>query len=50
LQPLKEAIKTGNAQAILAALPEPPVFMEALFNRVPTERDHIIADVFSAYF
>lgn len=47
LRPLRAAIATNDADAILAALPEPPNFLAVLFRQ--PDRDAIIAGVFSAF-
>jgi len=43
LQPLRAAIATGDRDAILEALPEPPHFLPALFRLDPADRDAIVA-------
>jgi hypothetical protein len=43
LQPLREAIKTGDVQAVIEALPEPPAFLSVLFSLDADDRDSIIA-------
>ena len=44
LQPLLEAIETGNADTILRAMPEPPYFLPLLFS---SNLDEQIATLFS---
>lgn len=46
LQPLRDAIASGNPDAILEALPEPPNFLPALFRLEPADRDGIVAGLF----
>lgn len=43
LQPLRDAIKTGNRQAIIEALPEPPGLLSQVFSLQQEDRDRIIA-------
>src|SRR6266545_7926491 len=48
LEPLRDAITTGDPDTILEALPEPPHFLPALFRLDPADRDAIIAGLFPA--
>jgi hypothetical protein len=48
LRSLRTAIATGDPDAILEALPEPPHFLPALFRLERTDRDAIIAGLFPA--
>lgn len=48
LQPLRDAITTGDHAAIQAAIPEAPTFLPALFRAAIVERDVIIAGIFPA--
>jgi len=47
-QLLRNAIATGDPDAILEALPDPPHFLPALFRLTPDDRDTIIAGLFPA--
>jgi hypothetical protein len=49
LQPLRDAIKSGNAEAIFEALPEPPEFLSVLFTLKPDDRDSITAGVMRVF-
>lgn len=48
LQPLREAVASGNHDAIRASIPEPPVFLTTVFKLDPDDRDTILRGVFSA--
>lgn len=48
LQPLRDPIATGDPNAILRTLPEPPNFLPALFRLDPADCDAIIAGVLPA--
>jgi len=48
LQSLRDAIASGDHDAILEALPEPPHFLSALFRLAPDDRNAIIAGLFPA--
>jgi hypothetical protein len=48
LQPLRDAVATGQASAIREALPEPPQFLSAVFGLPPDDRDLLLAAVLSA--
>lgn len=45
---LRDALTTGDPDTILAALPEPPNFLPALFRSEPSERDAIIVGIWPA--
>lgn len=47
LRPLLNAIASRRDEAILAAIPEPPFFLPALFRLNPSDRDTVFAAVFS---
>ena len=49
LQTLRDAIKSGDTEAILEALPEPPDFLSVLFTLKPDDRDSIIAGVMRVF-
>jgi len=49
LRPLRAAIATGDPDAIMEALPEPPHFLPALFRLAPADRDAIIAGLFPVF-
>src|SRR6266508_5525898 len=48
LEPLRDAITTGDPDTLLEALPAPPHFLPALFRLDPADRDAIIAGLFPA--
>lgn len=46
---LQAAVLTGDRDAILRALPEPPGFLSKVFGLEPGDRDRILTGVFSVF-
>lgn len=49
LQRLREAVGTGDPDAVLAAIPEPPHLLSTLFSLDIAARDAILAGVFPVF-